>query len=97
MAINKHRIKSCCGGQSWLYETDTPVKKNHIDIFKQKGYSSPDHFAKAGLFYVQIRGLVATSSFGNRKIQIKVSGKDIGTLLDNFEKVLDELTKSLDS
>lgn len=89
--ISRHLVKSCCGGKSYIFDLDKPIKQSHLESFHKAGYKTPAHFVKAGLFYVQIKGLTATSSFGTRKLQVKSSGKDAETLLDNFEKLLNEL------
>jgi len=78
-----------------VFEADTPVKKLHLDKFKQKGFSAPPHFIKAGLFYVHKKGITATASFGQKRIQVQASGKNAEALLNEFEKILDELTRKL--
>jgi len=92
MAIKKHVLKSCCGGKSFVFELESAISKSHIAAFQKNGYTAPALYTKAGLFYVQKKGLTATSSFGSTKIQVK-AGKRALAVLDDLEQLLDELTK----
>lgn len=94
--IRRHLIKTCgtCGGsKAVIFETETAVKKSHLPELLKAGYSSPRHYIKAGLFYIVKPGLVAEASFGATRINVKASGKYAEQHLNDFEKILDLLTK----
>lgn len=92
--ITRHILKSCCGGKSYILQTEKPVKKSHISTFEKSGYLVPSHYNKAGLFFVQKNGLIATAPFGSTKIQIRASGRIGVNLITEFETLLDELTSA---
>lgn len=93
MSLIQHKIKSCCGSNSFVFEVNKPIKKNHLQKFKDAGYSVPQNFAIAGVFYVCMNNLIATSSFGSTKIQVKCHG-NCKQIMDNFGKLLDEVVNS---
>lgn len=88
MAIKTHIVKACCGSSTTILETDKPLRKYQVDVFKEAGYVIPDNFFNSGVFYAQKNGLVATCSFGSNKINLRLSGngKD---LVDEFCKLLE--------
>lgn len=91
--IVKHVVKQCCGGKkSWIFQTQSPVRKDFIEVFEQNGFVTLPHFVKSGLFYIQRGGLIATASFGSTKIQVRCGASNLD-LVDIFEKILDELTR----
>lgn len=90
--IIKHAIKSCCGGgKAFIFQTQSPVRKNHIEAFEKAGFVTLPHYVKSGLFYIQRGGLVATASFGSTKIQVRCANAN-ADIMAQFEKILDELT-----
>ena len=90
--IVKHAIKTRCGGgRSFIFQTQTPVRKNHIEAFEKAGFVTLPHYVKSGLFYIQRGGLVATASFGSTKIQVRCSNSS-ADIIAKFEQILDELT-----
>lgn len=88
--ITRHIVKSCCGSRSFIFETDKPIRKSQMDVFRNAGYSIPDNFYNAGLFYVQNGNFVASSSFGATKISIRCSGDNCSQLIDNFSLLLEQ-------
>lgn len=89
MSIKKHVIKSCCGSQSIILETDKPLRKYQIDIFKNSGYLVPDNYLKLGIFYGTKNGIVATAAFGSTKVQIRANTADVPEI-DNFIILLEQ-------
>lgn len=73
----------------WIYETEKPVSKMHLEQFLKHGYSSALHFSKSGIFYVQKKTINATCSFGTRKITVKSSGNEV--ILKEFESLLEKI------
>jgi hypothetical protein len=93
--INKINVRSCCGNKAFIFESQKPVKKNHLDSFEKAGYIIPKQFSNVGLFYVQNSGLIATASFGSTRVQVRCSGNNCEELLKKFELLLDEVLKNL--
>ena len=88
--ITKHTVRSCCGKLSYIFQTQKPVTKGHIADFEQAGFVAPPHYQKAGLFFVQKKGFVATAAYGSTKIQVTVSNNS-KVFLTEFETVLNRL------
>jgi len=87
--ITRHIIKACCGNKSYIFETQKPIMKNHLDAFEKAGYLVPKQFINIGLFYVQNKGLIATTSFGSTRFQVRCSARNADDLLNAFEQLLD--------
>ena len=92
--ITRHVVKTCCGNKSFIFETQKPLKRTHLEEFQKAGYLAPQQFVKVGLFYVQKNGLIATSSFGTTKLQVRCNSKNCDELLNSFEKLLDSVTNA---
>lgn len=88
--ITRHTTKSCCGSKSLIFETDKPVRKSQVQLFKDKGYFVPDNFLNVGIFYAKKGLLVATGSFGGNRLDVKCSGEQVSALLDEFQADLEE-------
>lgn len=91
MIVKKHKVKSCCGHITFVFETDKPIKKPHLKTFREKGYIAPENFSNSGVFYVSSGGLVATTSFGATKINVKCHGAHCTQKLNEFEDILTKL------
>lgn len=94
MTVKRHKVKSCCRTHSFTFETNKPIKKNHISIFQNAGYVAPPNFITAGIFYVRGNGIIAQSSFGSTKINVRCSGSNCATILNQFENILDKAVNS---
>ena len=79
---------------SYLFLTDKPIRKSQIQIFKDHGYLMPEHFYNSGIFYVQKQGLIANSSFGVCKINVRCGGNDCENKLKEFESILEQAINS---
>lgn len=90
--IKRHKTKSCCGSQAYIFETQMPVMRQHLDAFKKEGFAVPAHFEKSGVFYVELKGLVATTSFGGTKVQVRCHSANCPHLMNTFANILDRLT-----
>jgi len=90
MTVQRHIVKSCCGSRSFIFEVDKPIRKFQLSVFTDAGYAAPPSFKSAGIFYVRGFGIVATSSFGARKISVKCSGGQCSSQLDKFSALLDQ-------
>ena len=86
--IKKHKIKSCCGSEASIFETERPIRKYQVDIFRTSGFNVPPNFLKHGIFYVTNGKLVATGPYGSNRINVKCSGNECGKLLFEFENLL---------
>ena len=90
MAIIRHKVQSCCGHNSFIFECNKPVKKNCVEHFRKAGYITPQNFIISGVFYVAIKNLIATAAFGSTRIQIKCYGNNCRQLMDDFAILLDQ-------
>ena len=90
--IKRHKVKSCCGHETLIFEPEKPIRKFQIDVFKKAGYNVPPNFFKHGIFYVTNNRLVATGPYGSTRINVKCYGNDCAKLLHDFEKLLLEAT-----
>ena len=91
--IRRHVVKTCCGQKQYIFECETAIRKTHLPAFKQAGYAFPPRLLKSGLFYVLKPNFVASAHFGSTKIQVRASGPKAVQLMNEFEKLLDSLTK----
>lgn len=89
--FSKHSFKSCCNNRSTVYTLEKPIKKSHLDSFKQAGFLVPENFAKAGVFYVSKRALIVTGSFGALKLSLRCSGSDCDLKISEFENLLTQV------
>lgn len=80
--------KSCCGKTAIIISTTKPIRKNHLDLFKSKGYTIPDNYVKIGMFYAKKEGFVASATFGICNINIRCNGSMCQQRLDEFESIL---------
>ena len=90
MAIKRRVIQACCGRKSFIFEIEKPIRKFQISILEGAGYSAPDNFKKAGIFYVRKGNLVATASYGTRMVKIRCHGNTCAEQLDQFENILEQ-------
>lgn len=92
--ITKTTLRSCCGGKAYILQLQKPIRKDHMESFEKAGYETPAIYKKAGLFYVQKKGLAATASYGSTKIQLRVNNRTANAIIVEFENLLDSLTKN---
>lgn len=78
---------------AYLFVMDKPIRKSQIQVFKDAGYLMPDHFFKSGIFYIQKQGLIANSSYGVCKINVRCSG-ECEEKLKELEIVLEKAINS---
>lgn len=97
MSVKRHQVKSCCGRSSIIFETDLPVRKFHVELFKREGYEVPAGFTNAGILYARKNKLVVTGPFNSRRLNVKCYGQNCEEKLKEFEIVLDKIvhTKKL--
>jgi hypothetical protein len=89
MPLKRHVVKSCCGSSNIIIETEKPIRKPQSKVFREAGYFLPENFFQAGIFYVQLKQLIATASYGTNKINIRCSGADCESQLAEFESLLE--------
>jgi hypothetical protein len=90
----RYVVKSCCGKQSYIFQIDKPIKKNHLPTFEGAGYTAPLNFKNHGIFYIRGFGIIATCSFGTNRVNVRCSGADCPSKLDEFEKLLHKAVTS---
>lgn len=91
--IVKHVVKSCCGGKSFVFQTQKPVTKEILDKFLNQNYTTSNIYTNNGIFRVEKQGLIATASFGTTKVNVNCTSKGCDSLLSEFQNLLDEYTK----
>ena len=94
MAIKRHVVNSCCGKKAFIFEADKPIRKFQLHVFTDAGFVAPSNFQGIGVFYVRNKNIVATTSFGSRRINVKCFGIDCEKRLDEFEELLDMATNT---
>lgn len=91
MAIKRQIITACCGGgSSIIFYLDAPLLKQHISIFKDAGYTIPQHYINSGIFYARKDNLNASGTLGTTKITVKCSISDREHKLNEFEQLLEQ-------
>jgi len=83
-------IKSCCGSSSTIITLNKPILQSHIPLFEPLFFINKQ-YSQSGLFYAKLGNLVAVTSFGICKINVKCSGNDCAKLLLAFENVLTQI------
>lgn len=79
------KVESCCGSVSYILNLKNPIKKKHIQSFKEAGYVSLDNFLKYGTLYIQKKGIIITGVLNTTRVQIKTSDE---SLIEEFKEVL---------
>jgi hypothetical protein len=69
--IDKREIVSCCGKKQMIWKLNTPIKKDHLEIFQRAGFSFVKTYIDAGMIYIEDKGLTATGVFGMNQFTIK--------------------------
>lgn len=69
--ISKREILSCCGKKQLVWKLSSPLKKEHLEILQQAGFSFVRTYLDAGMLYVEDKGLIASGVFGLTELQIK--------------------------
>ena len=91
--IKKQRARSCCGNrQNHIWELESPLTKQHLQAFNDAGYITPVHMTRAGMFFVESKGLIASAPFGTTRVQIKCTQRNCTQLLSSLENLLERLT-----
>lgn len=89
--IQKKEIKACCGKKKMLWVLNTPIKKEHIGVFQQSGFTFLRSYYDAGMMYIEDNGLIATCVFGLNEIKIKCKSNHCGESAQLLENII--LTK----
>lgn len=92
--IKRKKLKGCCGSHVYIFETEKPLNKNWVQIFKDEKYSVPKMYIDANMLFVEKKGIIAHGTFGSKRMQIKVNSKDNNKLLDNLEILLNKAQNS---
>ena len=88
MSIKRNIVKACCGNSQIIIETDKPIRKSQVNIFRESGYFIPDSFYQAGIFYIQSKQLIVSASFGSTRFNLRCSGSDCEAQISSFETLL---------
>ena len=74
MSVTWRTAKSCCGSASLSVETDKSLRKHQLNVFIDAGYTAPQLYIEAGVFYVSKNGLVATGPYGSTRFVVRCAG-----------------------
>jgi hypothetical protein len=77
-------VRGCGGSSSWIITSTTAINKSHVGLFTRAAFSSPEHFAKSGMFYVKKGSFVASVVFGLTKINARCNGGDCNGVREEF-------------
>jgi hypothetical protein len=94
MTVTQKKVKSCCGSTTFIYEMDKPIKKSHLSVFENQGYSCPRNFQLTGVFYVALGSLICTTSYGSTRINARCYGANCQQMLNNFAITLEAAINS---
>ena len=94
MTVTQKKVKSCCGSTTFIFEADKPIKKSHLPIFENAGYSCPRNFQLTGVFYVALGSFIATTSYGSTRVNCRCYGASCQKLLDDFAIILENAISS---
>lgn len=84
--MKRSLVKSCCGSKGYIFELDGPLAKTALNVFRAEGYSSSDTYTRAGVFWVEKSGLIATGPYGGTKFQVRCGGSaNCAQLMDHLE------------
>lgn len=87
--VVRHKVNSCCGGQAYVFQTSNAVTRHHLEQFKKEGWKAPPHFERVGVFCVELKGLMATCSFGSNRINVRASTSGATQMLSSFQVLLE--------
>jgi hypothetical protein len=85
--VQRKTVKSCCGKASVTLVLTKPARISHVELFKQNGFQIPDVYVKAGILYAKKNGLIATATFGICTVNVRCSGPNCDSLINELEKV----------
>jgi hypothetical protein len=92
--IKRHKAKSCCGKVNHIFETDKPIKKSHVEMFKNAGFAVPDNYLRAGIFWIRGNNIVATATYGATRINVQCHGGGCDSKLNSFAELLEKAVHS---
>ena len=75
-----------------MIELPKPIKKTHIEYFKKYSFIIPENFFNSGIFYVKKANLIANTSFGSNKINVRCQGS-CESQIKEFKEILSEIWK----
>lgn len=91
MAIKRQIVAACCGGgSSIIFYLDVPLLKQHVSIFKDAGYTIPQHYINSGIFYARKDSLTASGTLGTTKITVKCGISNREQKLNEFQQLLEQ-------
>jgi hypothetical protein len=94
MSIVKHEVESCCGNKALSFVLDKCILQSHIPQFLAAGFIAPQHFIKAGIFYVDKSPIIASGAFNSKSINVRCSqGRNCNQAIEDFEKLLNDILK----
>lgn len=91
MQIERFTVKSCCGGKSIIFKTDSPLDKKLLENLISLGFKELTHFTTVGILYVDNLDFIITGPFGSNRLQIKCRKQDCDQKLNDLEKTLQQL------
>jgi hypothetical protein len=90
VTIRRNIVKSCCGGNNSItIYMDRPICKHQVYVFKDAGFTVPEHYLNSGMFYVRKDTLVASASFGMTKVNVRCGAFRREEQLTEFENLLE--------
>lgn len=90
MQFTKQQVKSCCGKTAFVYTLDRGILPAEAAQFTSKGFLVPERYSKNGFFYCRKGILLASCSFGVKKMSVKCSSSTSSEMVD-FDSVLSSL------
>lgn len=91
--VQRRVTKTCCSRKAIVVTSEKPVRRNHIQMFRQAGFNVPENYVKSGLLYAKKGGFVATATFGICNANIRCSGGDCEDIIRLFEGILAKIER----
>lgn len=83
----------CCGKTNFNLDLERPIKRDNLSLFTSNGFVESPKFIKAGIFYVEDSGIIASGTFGAKRINIQTKSKDKWqSSYTKFKKIITDMS-----
>jgi hypothetical protein len=80
-----------CALPSVVFNLDGTLSKELLAFLVSNGFQEAQHFTRAGIFYIENSGLVATGMMGNATLTAKCKTNDCQAYIDALEGLLKQI------
>lgn len=76
MIISSTIVPACCGKTQTVLTLDRPIDVSVIQAMNDNGYQTLEHFAKAGMVYINHSEMIISGALGQNQLRIFCKQKD---------------------